>query len=122
MVYTVSKVICIEVVMNVFSVLAVIFLMAFLVESMVEYLFGTPFDKIPALQPYKWLLMYVAAIVGVAGAFIYRIDILYLLGGFVGAAFDVTFFGMVMTGLSIGRGANYLHDIVDKFFVKPETK
>lgn len=105
--------------MTIFGILAVIFLLAFLVESLVEYLFGKVVDNIPALTPYKWGLMYVSAIVGVVGAFIYGFDLLYLLGQFVGAGIPSTGFGVALTGLAIGRGANYLHDLVDKYFVKP---
>jgi hypothetical protein len=105
--------------MNVLAILAVVFLLAFLVESMTEYVFGTPFDKIPILTPFKWLLMYLAAGVGVTGAFVYQLDLMNLLGLFVGVPFAITPFGMIFTGLAIGRGASYLHDLVDKYFVKP---
>ena len=53
--------------MTVLAILAVIFLLAFLTESLVEYLFGALVDHVPALTSYKWLLMYIAAGVGVSG-------------------------------------------------------
>ena len=106
--------------MTVLAILAVIFLLAFLTESLVEYLFGALMDHIPAITPYKWLLMYVAAGVGVAGAFIYQFDLLHLLGDFVEAPVPVHWFGMLLTGFAIGRGASYLHDLVSKYFVKPK--
>lgn len=105
--------------MTVLAILAVIFLLAFLTESLVEYLFGAVVDHIPALIPHKWALMYVAAIVGVIGAYIYSFDLLHLLGEFVGAVIPVHVFGILLTGLAIGRGASYLHDLVTKYFVKP---
>ncbi len=86
-----------------------------------EYLFGAVADHVPALEPYKWTLMYISAAVGVAGAFIYRFDLLSLLGQFVGADVNVTPFGITLTGLAIGRGANYLHQIIDMYFTKSET-
>lgn len=105
--------------MTVLAILAVIFLLAFLTESMTEYLFGSIIDHVPALKPYNWLLMYVAAGVGVVGAFIYQFDLLHLLGEFVSAEIPVHWFGVLLTGLGIGRGSNYLHDLVQKYFVKP---
>jgi hypothetical protein len=107
--------------MNVFGVLAVIFLLAFLVESLVEYLFGQVFVHVPAIQPYSWLLMYVSAAVGVLAAFLYGFDLLYLLSQYTESPLQTTWFGMLLTGLAIGRGSNYLHDIVSKFFVKPKS-
>lgn len=55
--------------MSVPVLLAIAFALAFLCESMTEYIFGKPFDQIPDLHPYKWLLMYVSLIVGVLLAF-----------------------------------------------------
>lgn len=114
--------------MEILGILAVIFLMAFMVESLVEYLFGQAVSHLPMLQPYSWLLMYFAAIVGVIGAFLYGFDLLYLLGNYLAVPVDAfpvmaqpTWFGILLTGLAIGRGSNYLHDLVAKFFVKPGT-
>jgi hypothetical protein len=114
--------------MAILGILAVIFLMAFMVESLVEYLFGQAVSHLPILQPYAWLLMYAAAIVGVIGAFLYGFDLLYLLGNYLGVPVDAypimaspTWFGTLLTGLAIGRGSNYLHDLVAKFFVKPSS-
>jgi hypothetical protein len=104
--------------MSIFGILAVIFLLAFLVESSVEYLAGEPFNRIPALQPHKWLLMYVACGVGIAGAFVYQFDLLWLLAHYFGVDLVHSPFGIVITGAAIGRGANYLHSLVKRFFVK----
>ena len=105
--------------MPVLAILGVIFFAAFLIEALVEYLFGQPFEHFPALKPYQWLLMYVSAAVGVAGAFIYQFDLLSILSSYLGAPLSVTWFGVLLTGLAIGRGSNFLHDAVAKFFVKP---
>jgi hypothetical protein len=104
--------------MTVLSILAVIVLLAFLVESLVEYLFGTLADHIAAIKPYSWLTMYVAAAVGVLGAFVYQFDLLALLGSFLGTPIALSTFGIILTGLAIGRGANYLHDLIKRYFVK----
>lgn len=103
---------------NPLAILVIIFFMAFLVESLVEYLFGQPFEHIPIVAKYKWLLMYIAAVVGVLGAFMYGLDLLFLLGDYVGIVMPVTWFGILLTGLAIGRGSNFIHDLVGKFFVK----
>jgi hypothetical protein len=101
---------------NIFGIVGVIFLLAFLIESLVEAVLGTPFDKIPALTPYKWVLMYAALIVGVVGAHVYQFDLLALLSVYLGAPIQNTFFGVTISGLAIGRGSNYLHDLVQKWF------
>ena len=100
--------------------LLVVLLLAFLVESLTEYLFGTPFDKIPKLTPFKWLLMYAAMLIGIGGAFVYQLDLVSILGAYIGLAISPGPFGMVMTGAAIGRGSNFVHDIITKFFTKSE--
>jgi len=110
---------------NVFAILAVMFLLAFLVESLVEYVFGQAFDHVPAIQPYRWLLVYIPLGVGIGGAFLFGFDLLYLLGNWLEADWPTlavpSWYGMALTGLAIGRGSNYLHDVVSKFFVKPKA-
>lgn len=101
------------------AILGVILLLAFLVETLVEYFAAPVFDKIPKLTAAKWSLMYVAMAVGIFGAFVYSFDLLYLLGQLLGVAVPQTPYGIVITGMAIGRGSNYLHDILTKFFTKP---
>lgn len=105
--------------MNIFGILGVIFLLAFLVESLVEYLVGQVFDQVSVLTPYKWTLMYISAFVGVLGAIVYKFDLLFLLAQFLEVSLEQSIFGTILTGLAIGRGANYLHDLVTKYFVRP---
>jgi hypothetical protein len=104
--------------MSVLAILGVIGFFAFLVESLVEYLFGAIAEHVQTVKPYQWLIMYISAGVGLGGAFIYRFDLVYLLGSFLGADIQQSPFGVALTGLAIGRGANYIHDIVSKFFQK----
>jgi hypothetical protein len=106
---------------SVLAVLAVVLFLAFLVESLVEYLLGAIIANVHALEPYKWLTIYVAAIVGIVGAFTYGFDLLSLLGQYLGITITITIFGKILTGLAIGRGANYIHDIVSRYFVKPKV-
>jgi hypothetical protein len=108
-----------------FVYLAVIFALAYLAESLTEYLFGIPFDKIPKLTPFKWTLMYLSAGVGVGMAVFYKLDLVSLLAEVISemvgvvSPIPVTVVGFVLTGLGIGRGANWMHDFVSKYFKKP---
>lgn len=97
--------------------LALMFVLAFLAETLTEYL-ARPFVKLAELQTMgpqevlpAWVLRYIAAIVGVALAFGYRADILGLLG--LPAVHPAI--GYIVTGLIVGRGSNYLHDLVDRW-------
>ena len=97
--------------MSVLGILAIIFLLSFLVEAMVEYIFGKLFDHVPVLVPYKWLLQYVAL-----GAFIYKFDVISLLSIWLETPIEIHPFGITITGLAIGRGSNFIHDLIKKFF------
>jgi hypothetical protein len=106
-------------------VIAVSFGLSFLVESMVEYLLGTPFDKVEKLKPWKWALQYVAVLAGVGLAMYYRLDLVALIAvlgekiGLIAVGLDQpTPVGMALSGMVIGRGANYLHDFVSRY-LKP---
>jgi hypothetical protein len=68
-------------------------------------LLGTPFNKFPALAPYKWALMYAAGALGVAGALIYDLDLMALAG------LAPSVFGQVLTGIAVGGGANLIHQV-----------
>ncbi len=106
--------------MEIIGTIGVILLLAFLVESLTEYLFGAAMEHIPALKPFSWTLMYIAAAVGVGGAFVYGFDLLALAGKFFEVNVQSGPFGIAMTGLAIGRGANYIHDIFKRFFKEAE--
>lgn len=110
------------------KMLAVSFALAFLVETITEYLAGTPLDKIEALKPYKWLLMYVAAGVGVGLCLYYQIDLIAIVSRFAaqltGASTPLdnpTPVGQVLTGLVVGHGANYLSDFLAKYLKPPKV-
>lgn len=105
---------------GVFSILGVILLLAFLIESLVEYVFGALAEHIPALKPYQWLLMYVAMAVGILGALIYQFDLISLCSRLLDVFLPPTVFGVIITGMAIGRGATYIHEIMSKWFKKPD--
>ena len=86
--------------------LTVIFVLAFLVESLVEYFLAKLFEKY-GLSDY---LKYAAALVGIGLCFAYRIDILLQLVGMTPVHPIV---GYVISGIIIGRGSNFLNDLID---------
>lgn len=102
--------------LDVFGVLAVILCLAFLIETLVEATLGEALNHIPAAAPFKWLLRYVAVGVGVAGALIYKFDLIYLLAQFSEVPIIKTTFGQVITGIAIGQGAAYLHQYISLYF------
>ena len=104
--------------MNPVVILSVSFALAFLAESMVEYLFGILIDHIPGAEKFKWLLQYVSAGVGVFLALYYALDLIALIAEMAGGSVGVTPVGQVLSGLAIGRGANYLHQFVSAYFPK----
>lgn len=101
--------------------MGVILFVAFLVESMVEYLFGLPFAHIDGAEKYKWLLAYVSCAVGVGCAvFVWRFDMVYLASVWLGGSVEApSVVGQIITGAAIGRGANFVHDLF-KYFQKPQ--
>lgn len=92
--------------MEILASFAIILTLAFLTESLTEYFFG---DLLARRAAGPLVLKYLAAGVGVALALAYRID---LLRDLFGIAPGVPFVGEVLTGLILGRGANYVHDFL----------
>ncbi len=101
------------------TALAGILILATLVESFVEYLIRPLVN--PSMQPIKaeegtvdWrslLLRYVAAIVGIAASFLYEADLLAMLG--LDSPWPSV--GYNVTGLIIGRGADFVHDFAGRW-------
>jgi len=106
--------------------IAVAFALAFLTESLVEYLMGTPMEHVAVLKPWKWSLMYIAAAVGVGLALYWKIDLIAVVANGVATlskielSWSVSPVGQILSGLIIGRGSNFLHDFLGKVLVKPE--
>lgn len=101
--------------MNVIATLGVILLVSFLVEALTEAVLGEPFNHYPALQPHKWLLKYASFAAGIGGAFVYQFDFVSLAGVYLGQQINLTPYGIVLTGLAIGRGAQFVHDVIVQF-------
>lgn len=106
--------------MEVFATMGLVFLLAFLVETLVEFIFGTIAGFFPQWQvgqPVKAsIIQVIAVMVGLGGAFLYRFDILYLFGTFSQIPIEATPYGMAITGIAIGKGSNYVHQVITKFF------
>lgn len=77
-----------------------IVLLATLIEGLITYLFGENSSG-------RTYLRYVSLALGIALAIAYKIDI----PAMVGLTTQFVFVGYVVSGLIIGRGANYLNDI-----------
>ncbi len=88
---------------------AAVLALAFLCESLTEYFFS---DLLAALKVEARYLKYIAMLVGVALALAYGLD---ALEGFLGLAPRLPYVGQVLTGLILGRGANYVHDFYTQF-------
>lgn len=107
---------------------AVIFGLSLAVESVVEAVLGEPFNHMPKILPYKWLLKYVAFAVGIGGAILYKFDFISLLSTWFSTlipeappmSLPVTYYGMILTGCTIGRGSQAVHDLYQKW-AKPVT-
>ena len=106
--------------MDVLAPVVGILLLSFLCESLVEYFAAPwlkPVNSTPDAElPPRWRinrlwLRYIAAAVGVGLAFAYRTDLLALAG--LTAVHPAV--GYAITGIVIGRGANYLNDLVDRY-------
>jgi len=93
----------------------VILALAFLAEAFTEYFFASWIDlakkKWPTLDIIK-PLKYISAAVGLMFAFAYDAD---LLRDMLGAVANPAWFGVVNTGLIIGRGANFVNDFGKKY-------
>ena len=90
-----------------YTVIALTFAMAWLVEAFVEYFIGKLADQFPKLGAYKWTLPYVAVVVAVPLAFFYKIDVITLVTGSAS-----TWVGITLTGLLISRGAGVVNDFL----------
>jgi hypothetical protein len=104
---------------------ATVLILATLVEGIVEHLvkplfFPTPNEEeteedaeLVHLRPAARdvLLRYTAAIVGVLLCLAYQADLLAL----AGLSTAPPLVGYLVTGIVVGRGANYLHDLVSRW-------
>ena len=83
-------------------------------EGCVEYFLGMLFEKVTKLTPFAWLLMYVSLAGGLFLAFAYQLDAVEMAFGI--ASPTMPWLGIVLTGVVIGRGANFVADVWKKYF------
>ena len=98
--------------MEVLAPFGVILTLAFLCESLTEYFFS---DVLLAFGLDSKYLRYIAALVGVGLALLYGLD---ALRDFLGVSPRLAHLGEVLTGLILGRGANFVHDLYSTY-VRP---
>ena len=93
-----------------------IFALAFIVEGTAEYLFKWIWEILEAKYklPAK-TFRYVAMAVGIFLCFNYNLDIIR---DWIGLDAQLMEVGIVLTGIMIGRGSNYVHDFWNTY-VKP---
>ena len=85
------------------DILAKIAFVAFVNESLVEYLFGN-------WLPQKQFLPWIAAAIGVVLCIGFNLDLF----ASIGIVSAVPYLGTVVTGLIISRGSDYLHQVYGK--------
>ena len=86
------------------QIIGIMFLATF-IEGLVEYTVGS------AEGEHKPWLRYVSLALGVAAAVAYQIDIPGMIG--LASAFPIA--NWIVSGIVIGRGANYANDIMTAF-------
>lgn len=101
-----------------------ILFLAHFTTALVEAVLGKPLDlfKQPAFQPWKpMILQYAAMGVGVGLGFHYRLDLISVVWTLLQNATQLTlpiiqesWVGYLLTGLGIGQGAIWLHELVKK--------
>lgn len=111
--------------------LAVVAFLGLVVQTVAEFLFGkmegilkTIFPGLDGLLGKKdfrvGLIALLTCGVGIWAAFLYQLDVVYLVASLmagmaaVGVPVQITFFGLLVTGIMIGMGAGYIHDLIIK--------
>lgn len=77
-------------------------LLATLIEGLITYLFG---EQLPYSRP---ALRYISLALGIIASIAYKVDI----PAMVGLSSGYAFVSYIVSGLILGRGANYLNDIM----------
>lgn len=80
-----------------------ILLLATLIEGLITYVFGESSDN-----PSTPWIRYVSLVLGIGAAVAYQVDI----PAMAGLVSPFPYVSYVVSGLIIGRGANYLNDII----------
>lgn len=89
--------------------IAGIFLLATLIEGLISYIFGSTGEV--GVQSGRSYVKYISLALGIGAAIAYRVDI----PAMVGLVSPLPFVSYIVSGLIIGRGSNYLNDIISTF-------
>ena len=105
--------------MNQITAITGILILATLCEALVEHLVAPIVDGRGAEDPQReqWRVLglrYISAGLGMILCVLYQADLLALLG----LATPWPFVGWLLTGLVIGRGANWVHDFAGRWLVQ----
>ena len=104
-----------EPIVKAFTPVIVAFILAFLTESIVEYVLGKPMDNSLRLKPFKWTLQYIALAVGILLCFHYWVDLIATIVTLVGGEIQTDWVGVLLSGFVVGRGSNFTHDFLVNF-------
>jgi hypothetical protein len=117
--------------LSVMSLLLVLVFLAYLIETLLEALLSKVLrERWSGWSQWSWLMFVPAVGLGVYAAILYRLDFLFLLGSFLEQVlFDLTgqeqplglpqtVFGYVITGVGVGMGSTYVHDLIGRYFKK----
>jgi hypothetical protein len=115
-------------------ILGIVLLLAYLVETVTEFVFGVLAGWLcaiwPAMQsqlePFKRpFVQTITIFLGIYGAFLLQFDVLHLASvaymeglpeGAANRILPITAYGMTLTGIAIGMGSTYIHQFISKFF------
>ena len=85
-------------------------------EGFVEYFLGTLFERVEKIKPFAWLLVYVSLFAGLGLTFAFELDAVAKVFGITSPA--MPWLGTALTGVVIGRGANFVADVWKKYLTK----
>lgn len=120
---------------NWLGILVVMVAFAYLVETLGETLFETLAHLLTAVWPAlegvlfpaqpghvrRGVVQALTLLAGMAGAWWYQFDLVSLLMQSLQIPAAPSAFGIVITGLAIGKGSNYLHETIKRYFrLQPE--
>lgn len=87
-----------------------IFLLAVFTEATVEYFVASLVKKNGKNDRFRWLIPYVAAILGIGLCVAYQVDILAMIAAGMTPIHPSV--GWVVSGLIVSRGSNFLNDMI----------
>lgn len=103
--------------MDVLKIFLLIFIFIVFVEGTVEYTFGQFFEHFTKKHKcHSWILRYAATFLALALVLFYKLDLVSTL-----LFIPVTYEGIIITGVFIGRMSNYINNIVSRHLLKKQV-